>query len=156
MILFELSDRTMRQRRNMLVVSSLIIAIGYFDIDISKVSTSGMELDGLTTEVVVVSLGFIMGYLAAAYTVAYREELGIWHTNNLLKKSKDKVYDNNDSKDTRVDLQSFHHYVEGLWDDNYDRAYVRESVFDFIIPTVLVLTACYFAYPFFLSQFFSS
>ena len=75
---FEFTDKTMRQRRNLLVIATLIIAIKFFDITITNVSISGVDLKGLTTNVVIIVLAGTLFYLATAYANGFYEEYNYW------------------------------------------------------------------------------
>ena len=74
----EFSELTSRLHRNAMLAASLIIGITYFQIDIKKASSSGVEFDNLTTAVILVSLGAVLMYHAFAFYIRAFEEYREW------------------------------------------------------------------------------
>ncbi len=84
----EFNDITTRLRRNLMGAAFLIIAIAGFDIKVGKASASGMELDNLTTDVVLTVLLAFLVYHAFAFCIRAFEEYRCWE---LRLSQKDKA-----------------------------------------------------------------
>jgi hypothetical protein len=74
----EFSELTNRLRRNLMAAAALIIAIVYFEIKVGRAATQGLELDGLTTDVVLWILVVVLLYHGVAFAVRAIEEYRHW------------------------------------------------------------------------------
>lgn len=74
----EFSDTASRLRRNVMATATLIAAIVVFDIKVGKAAAQGMELDGLTTNVVLCILAAVMAYHVVAFIIRAYEEYLFW------------------------------------------------------------------------------
>jgi hypothetical protein len=72
------SELTNRLHRNLIAAAGLILCIMFFKIKIGKLSAVGFELDGFTTNVLVIILMVVLGYHALAFAFRAYEEYRIW------------------------------------------------------------------------------
>lgn len=77
----ELSEMTNRLRRNLMGSAFLIIVLIGADLKVNKVSTSGMELQNLSTEVLLIILHAFLLYHAVAFSIRAFEEYRLWELN---------------------------------------------------------------------------
>lgn len=86
----EFSELTNRLRRNLMGAAFLIVVIAGFDIRVGKVLTSGLELQNLTTEVVLkVLLGFLI-YHFVAFSIHAYEEFRLWELKPAAKLAQER------------------------------------------------------------------
>lgn len=78
MKMFYLSKHCVRLRRNLIISAALLFVILNFEIKITKVVTSGVLLDGLTTEVVLHILFSIVVYHIFSFFLRVFEEFTEW------------------------------------------------------------------------------
>ena len=74
----EFSELTNRLRRNLMGAAFIIVAIAGFNIRVGKVLASGMELENLTTEVVLIALLAFLIYHVVAFGIHAFEEYRLW------------------------------------------------------------------------------
>lgn len=74
----EFSEMTNRLHRNLMGSAALLIVIVFFNIKVTKASTSGLELENLTTRVILTVLIAVLVYHAAAFCIRAFEEYRIW------------------------------------------------------------------------------
>ena len=74
----QFSDATNKLRRNLLLVAALIIALAGFDIKLTKASTSGIEFENITTNVVLAVLLALLIYHLVAFAIHAFEEYRHW------------------------------------------------------------------------------
>jgi hypothetical protein len=74
----EFSEITNRLHRNLMASASLIVLIIVFHIDVKKAATSGIELENLTTKVILIALSAVLLYHALAFCIRAFEEYREW------------------------------------------------------------------------------
>ena len=74
----EFSELTNRLRRNLMGAAFLIVVIAGFDIRVGKASASGLDLENLTTEVVLAVLLALLIYHAVTFGFHAFEEYRLW------------------------------------------------------------------------------
>jgi len=74
----EFSDLTNRLHRNTMAAAALIIAIAFFNLKIGKATAEGLELQNLTTGVLIWSAFAVLLYHAVAFCLRSIEEYEHW------------------------------------------------------------------------------
>jgi hypothetical protein len=74
----EFSELTNRLHRNLVAAAAAIIVIVFFDINIEKATTLGMEVTGLTTRVLLLVLVAILLYHMFGFALRAIEEFRAW------------------------------------------------------------------------------
>lgn len=74
----EFSDMTYRLRRNLMATAAILIAIVYFDIKVGRIAAQGIEIKGLTIEIIISILISVLFYHLIAFGIRAFEEYRHW------------------------------------------------------------------------------
>jgi len=88
----EFSEMTNRLHRNLVAIAGLIVIVVGFDIKIGKATTSGLELEILTTDVLLAVLIAVLIYHAFGVGIRAFEEYRLWELKFIDKESMTNIW----------------------------------------------------------------